>query len=190
MGTFSAGSSTTCDPCDDGYVCKSGSVTATPTESQCPAGFYCQHDTATVEVKACAAGTYNSRGVNTNVGACLNCPLGRWCARGTGEPQPCPPGAYCPLRTESNTQYAVRDGHYISNFFEEKATTAEVICPPGYYCDKGAVYPIKCPTGFYCTEGSTSNPAAAAPPYVPAGHPSYVCAGAAAAGFEVDPSVQ
>lgn len=53
-------------------------------------------------------------------------------------------------------------GYYLSYFLAEDSDPfganefGREVCPAGYYCDGGNVYPIKCPPGYYCTEGSVS----------------------------------
>ena len=84
-----------CDDCVEGYFCPSN--TTDYSTNICPSGYYCPLRTTDEYEYPCAAGTYNNLTVQVDVGACLPCPAGEYCA-GTGNSYPtgpCHQGWYC-----------------------------------------------------------------------------------------------
>lgn len=79
----------------------------------------------------------------------LDCPTGHYCPEGVGLPLACPRGTYngrknlvkieecatCPAGSLCNTTGIVN--------------TEDHLCPPGYYCTRGALVAIECPVGTY-----------------------------------------
>jgi hypothetical protein len=102
MGTYSLVGASTCSTCTDGHICKSGSITAAPTESTCPAGFYCYHNSNGLQVTPCGEGTYNSQRGQSSQSACSDCSAGSYCLTGSSEQLTCTPGAKCGTAATSN----------------------------------------------------------------------------------------
>lgn len=79
----------------------------------------------------------------------IECPVGYYCPEGLNEPLPCPKGTY-------NTYTKSKD---IDRCLEcPKGSACDVtgisdykrkMCPPGYYCEKGAFVPVACPPGTF-----------------------------------------
>lgn len=126
-------------PCEAGYYCAAGSISA--TQSQCPTGFYCTVGTpnpvvcpvgaycpfGSAQPLKCPPGTstqYTQSGAITD---CQSCPAGYYCDNTSISPIPCPLGTYCPTRSSSPR-----------------------LCTAGNYCDTiGMSIPTQCPAGTY-----------------------------------------
>ena len=85
------------------------------------------------------------------------CPAGFYCLNNTVSPITCPPGSYCPERTEFSTQFLCPTGTYsnITGIFEKSECSS---CPPGYSCEiEGLTAPSRqCYGGFFCGSGSST----------------------------------
>eukprot|EP01135_Chromosphaera_perkinsii_P006890 Nk52_evm45s621 gene=Nk52_evmTU45s621 len=167
--------------CKEGFICRGGSNTPTPSDPSmgglCSAGKYCP--AGTVSELECAAGTYNP---NTGQAACLDCPAGKLCAtKALTAPGECPKGHYCPLKTAIAVPCPA--GKY-SNVVNLKSSSECTPCPAGKYCEippltavtgtcdqgyicagesnsktpDGSVNPQNkpCPAGFYCPAAATA----------------------------------
>ena len=161
LGHYSSSvNSTSCTRCSLGYRCYPGSVS--PTQEDCPAGYYCTHTLLTGEfylqqVHPCPAGYQSTL---TNYGAVADCnqlankcALGYYCPPGTYDHTPyiCPPGHVCPLGTTSSTEHPCDPGTY--NKYEGKSDKAAdcLQCPGSHYCPIGCAAPIQCPIGYDCS---------------------------------------
>ncbi|GCC23266.1 hypothetical protein chiPu_0001660 [Chiloscyllium punctatum] len=135
--------------CPPGFFCPEGSS----LPLICTAGFYCdQYELAEptgfyqalqgqFECNPCPAGSY-----------CYTSELDKW---GVKAPQRCPPGHFCPPRTEFGTQYKCPPGTFSNK--EGQISAAECdLCPPGQFCgQEGLIEPSgSCLTGFYCFRGA------------------------------------
>ena len=129
-----AGSSPTFDgDCKEGYYCKLGSYTPTPTDGvtgeECQVGHFCVSGTLAPE--SCPSGTFsNSRGLR-NIQECTNCTPGMFC-NGSALTAPsgdCWPRYYCSGRAEHP---APQDGITGGN------------CTPGHYCPGRTPDPVPC----------------------------------------------
>lgn len=129
--------------CEEGYYCPKGS--SSPTEEDCPIGFYC-----TSGVKyPCAAGYYQNE---TNSQTCKLCEDGYFCPEGSVDSKgigKCEDGYY--LELGESTKHMCPKGFHCKN-------GKKTICPSGVYnnlilqseCTK------ECNEGYYCEEGSIS----------------------------------
>ncbi|XP_062603182.1 uncharacterized protein LOC134264959 [Saccostrea cucullata] len=166
-------------PCDPGYYCPAGQVSATPANYSCQPGYFCVGGKSAPE--ACPSGTYQDDPV---MSSCKSCPEGYYCNATFGPVvnyanTVCPEGFYCPNGTEHAEQYPCPKGTFnnrtgLSNSSECSAcvggwacdvtglTTPLRLCNGGYYCKTGAdsttpaqaPYADQCPAAFYCPEGT------------------------------------
>ncbi|GCB79698.1 hypothetical protein scyTo_0016994, partial [Scyliorhinus torazame] len=162
--------------CSPGFFCPERSS----LPQICTAGYYCdQYELAE------PTGFYQARKGQPD---CNACPAGSYCYTpelenwGVEAPQRCPPGHFCPPRTEFATQYKCPRGTFSNK--EGLTSAAECdLCPPGqfcsqeglvkssgscfpgFYCLRGTMYPNPtdgitgdiCPMGKYCEAGSTAD---------------------------------
>ena len=163
FGTYSFNGSTTCIPCDAGYICTEGSTSPSPSTGECPAGGWCDGN----QFHPCESGKYNNVSMpNETIGqlrtrpeVCLDCLVGYYCT-GPGTINPfdysCPAGHYCPVGTKFPTQFPCSDGTYNMNTTQTslEAGCLPNQCPEGFYCPRGTVNPIICPQGYYCPLGT------------------------------------
>ncbi|KAM8904697.1 uncharacterized protein AB9W97_008232 isoform 6-T6 [Spinachia spinachia] len=132
--------------CDSGHFCTSGATTASPVATAsaavCPAGFVCPQGTRYPHQHPCPVGTWSSTVGAQNLSSCWLCPPGFYCD-GTGLSQPsgtCNAGHYC-------------SGGAVSSVPSDGVTGD--ICPVGYFCPTGSMFPVLCPDGTYSrTRGS------------------------------------
>ncbi|XP_038634725.1 latent-transforming growth factor beta-binding protein 1-like [Scyliorhinus canicula] len=172
----------TTGPCLSGYYCPEGQSSPTTADFLCPAGSRCPAGSPSPD--PCPKGFYQARKGQPD---CNACPAGSYCYTpelenwGVEAPQRCPPGHFCPPRTEFATQYKCPRGTFSNK--EGLTSAAECdLCPPGqfcsqeglvkssgscfpgFYCLRGAMYPNPndgitgdiCPMGKYCEAGSTA----------------------------------
>lgn len=119
--------------CQEGYYCRLGAFTPTPTDGdtgeECPEGHYCV--SGTVAPESCPSGTFsNSLGL-TIIDNCTDCTPGMFC-NGTALTAPsgdCWPRYYCSGKAEHP---APQDGNTGGN------------CTPGHYCPGKTPAPIPC----------------------------------------------
>ena len=52
-------------------------------------GYYCRAGSTSSNASACPAGTYNGLARQESKAACLECPVGSYCSRGTETPTRC-----------------------------------------------------------------------------------------------------
>ena len=90
-----------------------------------------------------------------NVCVCFT--LGRFCPKGTAEPEKCPPGTFSNKTKLTSQDECVNctEGMFCGEFGLTKPSGK---CWAGYYCPTGADRPdyLVCPNGSYCTNGSKS----------------------------------
>lgn len=167
MGTWAAAGKKVCSPCTDGFLCQSGSDTATPEHSLCPAGFWCAHTSDTVVVTPCAAGSYSPNRGAASAAACLRCPAGKYCPLGTSVPLTCTTGAACEEGATSNFATPCPAGEYRDQKGGYTAVAADTglavkpckPCPEYYFCPERTTYPVKCLPGYVCAAGSSEGTA-------------------------------
>ena len=73
-GKFSYPRSTSCSPCENGFICGVGSKLPTPPEGVCNEGNWCDG----LNERPCKEGTYNNRNQSADIGECYTCPAGEW----------------------------------------------------------------------------------------------------------------
>jgi len=162
------------------YSCGHTGPDGSPTQKDCPAGFYCPAgstpSTPIVPV-SCPAGSRCPKG------SCLpaGCDCGYKCPAGSAGQIKCQPPFYCPGK--NNTKMTLcpigsmcdqpgmcaptpcPPGSYVSCAGKKScdpcpagrfcsSTTSSVLCPAGSYCPIGATAPTQCPAGRYCPLGS------------------------------------
>ncbi|XP_071497013.1 uncharacterized protein [Diadema antillarum] len=166
--------------CSAGYYCNHTSFE--PDQYICPAGYYCPEGTGVPF--ACPAGSYSYTEGNVELGNCLNCTAGQYCA-GEGNALPdddCDPGYYCPggqtsanpVGLECPAGFYCPGGSHDPILCENgtyQANTREAacdICPGSYYCDPTESGPVTtpepCPQGYYCPPGTGAAMTNACPP--------------------------
>ena len=110
----------------------------------CPAGYYTTSTVATVEEDCviCPAGWICNEDDGAYLATFTPCPGGNYCPAGTyttvvggtGGPEECGTGSYCPVKTP-----------------------ARIPCPPGYACTTPTLDAIPtgtpCTAGYYCDKG-------------------------------------
>jgi len=153
--------------CPAGYVCSIDGLLA--PDLQCPAGFYCNNGTLTVDPfrndttlrpYPCSPGTYCIAGVGfssvmeSNFLHAQPCFQGFYCESGSTSPKGaglCPKGFVCPKGT------AVPVPTSPGTFAEMEGTVQVAQCLPGYYAptiETVTCYP--CPAGTMCTNDGTA----------------------------------
>ncbi|PFH32688.1 GCC2 and GCC3 domain-containing protein [Besnoitia besnoiti] len=154
--------------CNDGYICKKGSLSPTETPAT-PGHFAVQPGVAEQE---CEPGTFNEKYAQAKCDLCLpghycdthgmsrvkSCPAGTFCEEGAITAAECPVGTYnpAPLRGSQDDCLACTPGFFCS---KRRATYPTGTCSPGYYCRGGATTDTPadtndqggpCPAGHYC----------------------------------------
>lgn len=126
-------SPTSTGDCQEGYYCRLGSFTPTPTDGftgeECPEGHYCVRGTPAPE--SCPPGTFSNALGLRSIHECTNCTPGLFC-NGTALTAPsgdCWPRYYCSGRAEHP---APQDGITGGN------------CTPGHFCPGKTPNPIPC----------------------------------------------
>ena len=126
-------SPTSTGECQEGYYCRLGSFTPTPTDGftgeECPEGHYCVRGTPAPE--SCPPGTFSNALGLRSIQECTNCTPGLFC-NGTALTAPsgdCWPRYYCSGRAEHP---APQDGITGGN------------CTPGHFCPGKTPNPIPC----------------------------------------------
>ena len=117
-------------------------VNLTAPTAQCDEGFYCTSGVDTPMPLLLNDTQCLLDRVHQSVGDL--CPVGYYCPRGSGYPQPCPAGSYQNSAGSSQCE----------------------TCPPGYYClTNTSDYTVNmCPGGYYCPLGTTDSYQYACPP--------------------------
>ncbi|XP_043532727.1 zonadhesin isoform X4 [Chiloscyllium plagiosum] len=142
--------------CVSGYYCPGGQSAPTPANLSCPPGSRCPAGSPSPD--PCPGGFYQALQGQFE---CNPCPAGSYCYTseldkwGVEAPQRCPPGHFCPPRTEFGTQYKCPPGTFSNK--EGQISAAECdLCPPGQFCgQEGLIKPSGfCLTGFYCFRGA------------------------------------
>jgi hypothetical protein len=145
--------------CSAGYLCVSGSNTATPNGFSntgkafpCPEGHYCL--AGAVLPTPCPEGKFRRSTGGTSADSCVACDAGYYCILNDPIPKPCLPGTYCPAGTSEPNKCP--SGTY-SKENQAISYTSCLKCPAGYLCDSSGIanfanYP--CRPGYYCTSGA------------------------------------
>ncbi|CDI84633.1 hypothetical protein, conserved [Eimeria praecox] len=143
-------------PCDAGFICYGGALTARPTDTKtgavCAVGHYCPQGTTNSRV--CPIGTYGpTKGLTKT---CDPCPAGFLCNQEglTAPPNTyCPVGNYCPDGAISPRLCPV--GTY-NNVQGQTSQSGCLACPPGKYCETTGLnnFTGDCKEGTWCISGS------------------------------------
>ena len=168
VGTFSnttgLGNISQCRPCLAGMYCGAAGLAA-PTGS-CSGGYYCSGGSGAADASVC-----DSRGWVCDSPSCEYmvarkpssscgglCPVGSYCPGGSGSPTPCPAGLYCGTAGLQSPSGPCLAGYYCSGLNNSSPRAA--VCPAGFYCPAGTVWPVKCGRGTYLdTMGNTNGSA-------------------------------
>ena len=155
VGTYSnvmgLANSSQCLPCVAGMYCLGSGLTA--PSGICQSGFYCSGGSGTANASVCdnRAWVCESPTCNGLVGtkapvSCGGvCPVGSYCPTGSAHPTFCPPGFLCNEEGRSNVSEPCPAGYYCD---EINSTVADIkVCPIGFYCPIGSIFPIRCPLG-------------------------------------------
>ena len=144
-------------PCPPGTY---GATTALYSASQCSnctVGHYCAGG---ADPLPCPAGSYNEYLGGSTIFSCALCPSGYACPS-TGmwnltSAFICLAGHYCPLGTQSLTQFPCPAGTY-SDATGLRSVSSCINCPAGMMCKSGSSSKdqVKCPAGYYCPEGTS-----------------------------------
>ena len=105
------------------------------------------------ECTACDEGYYCLQGSTQK----LDCPIGHYCTNGTELPEPCPKGTFGgKTNLKSDSECSLCPSGSLCNI-TGISDPSDYLCPPGYYCERGALTPTACPSGTYLpTRGGTS----------------------------------
>ncbi|EKX46972.1 hypothetical protein GUITHDRAFT_57032, partial [Guillardia theta CCMP2712] len=116
-------------PCRAGFYCPDPGMLS---GILCPVGKYCPQ--GSISPIPCPKGTASITLGAVDVGQCLSCPVGMYCASlGISEPTGiCQAGYLCP----SGSVVSAPQGN-------------QSMCPKGYFCPAGSQVPIPCPPGTY-----------------------------------------
>ncbi|CDW74865.1 cast multi-domain protein [Stylonychia lemnae] len=197
------------NPAEPGYFTKEGAssqeiceygyynpFTARSTCLECEAGFYCDEQGMTDNIKDCPRGQYCPK--NTTIPT--KCPIGTYLNQFNGKSQsdckPCAPGKYCNVEGLIEPSGYCDQGYFCISGSTSMTPINQSIetygpCPAGKYCPLGTSYPIPCPagtfsstayqysntsckpctTGFYCSQSGLSAPTGSCDPgfYCPGG---------------------
>ena len=135
-GTYSSiEGSSSCHPCESGYVCPAGSTDF--SQNKCPPGSFCPKGTAPGLEKLCDDGTYNPNEGSRDLSDCFGCP----------------PGEYCQGKGLNESSGKCFEGYYCTGGSASPLGAGKGgICPKGNYCPSGSIEPIPCPGGYYCDQ--------------------------------------
>eukprot|EP00347_Sterkiella_histriomuscorum_P024400 403331247 len=149
--------------CDPGFFCLSGAKNPNDTENLCPAGFYCDSYPTLMPIK-CPNGTFSLAGAK-NLSECTECTAGYYCMDGSSQKYDCPEGSYCPKGTGNpvpcpkGSFNGRLNGQSISDCqacpsgalcnMTGISNPQDFLCPPGYYCVRGALEAVACKEGTY-----------------------------------------
>ena len=171
--------SESCNDCPQGFYCNG---TATTDPIICPTGTYCP--LRSTYPTPCPEGTYNPDMGRDIIDYCTSCDPG-WACESVGLDAPniecdpghyclnasetripiekdygdlCPPGYFCPLNTDSYTDYPCPNGTY-SNYTGNQAEENCTSCDPGKVCNGFALTEPNgiCAAGYFCRQGASSN---------------------------------
>ena len=149
--------------CDAGYFGNTTGEMQRTCTGECPMGHFCEVGSATPT--PCNLGEYQP---SVAMGACEACPAGRYCPDlgmtapfttppgyyswpGSAHPQQCGAAAlYCP--GGEGVPRMVGPGNMSVGAGPLSNRTAQMPCPPGYYCRAGTQ--IECPIGHECPGGT------------------------------------
>jgi len=109
-GTFgnTAGATSCSDICPAGFYCPAGSMRG----QVCSKGHYCPEGSHSPV--PCDSGTYNAIYGSSELKDCIECPSGKFCARGSSDANTnCPAGYYCQAGAKNYT--ACDAGYYCSD---------------------------------------------------------------------------
>eukprot|EP00347_Sterkiella_histriomuscorum_P018896 403343756 len=171
-GTYTPlGKAASCYPCEIGFYCANGIITACSLGQYCPLG--------SSEPLTCPAGFYcNGLQFSRIYNLTITCPSGKYCPADSSSPidsvagyynlagessstahfcgdgyicpgastgrfdTPCPTNTFATTGSQTCTQ--CDDGKYCPIGSDQQFT-----CPQGYYCDNSTPFPVKCPRGTY-----------------------------------------
>lgn len=139
-GTYQPGKGeSSCYICPEGFFCTQN----TSVPSICPLKYYCPIQTE--EPIICPNGTYGIMEGIKEISECAACPPGKYCQLGeiVGN---CSAGYICHSGSPTNTPTNIPQS--FCDF---------CICPKGYYCPEGTMWPIPCPSGTFGTEEGGTN---------------------------------
>lgn len=149
-----------CFTCPPGYYCPINS--SLPIE--CPSGYYCPEGTGTYLLYPCPARTYNNFSSATDILDCIICPPGEFCPT-PGLTLPlglCSEGHYCTSGSTTRTPVDVVvkcNGKEFEPYLCNSSFIGGGVCPPGYFCPTGSVFPQPCSEGMYCPLSMQGHPA-------------------------------
>ena len=140
MGQWCARGTAYPQPCAAGRVGDMPGQTSPMCTGVCAVGHYCVEGSTSTTAGVCAAGTFNpNNGVESEAG-CETCPIGQWCARGTGLPYLCAAGRFGDS----------------AGLTSRECTGA---CAVGHYCEEGSTSN----TSSSCREATSPNALEPAP---------------------------
>ena len=182
-----------CMICPEGFMCAEAATSDNDLIVICPVGWYCpegseyfvdegeqtnwdnfflvhwetMHGSRFHSKIMCPPGLHSYIEGSRTLEDCVPCPAGVYCH--FAEPIICPPGYYCPERTEYETQYPCPAGTYnenegavdigqclacqVGNFCPE-ASPEQTLCLPGtYYAESNfGAECTQCPLGSFCPD--------------------------------------
>ena len=138
-----------CVLCDAGSYCDAAGLSE-PT-GYCDAGYYCVLGAVTATPRPSLSQAYQLMLMGSLVYSFLNetgsiCPVGHFCPQGSGQPQPCSPGTFCPQEGLAEPVGLCSAGYHCPIGAPRPDYQP---CEPGHFCPDGTSTQLKCPPGTF-----------------------------------------
>ncbi|XP_032694159.1 neurogenic locus notch homolog protein 3-like [Lontra canadensis] len=133
-----------CEPCPAGFYCEaSGTGPTAGGPNLCLQGYFCPPGSHSAKANLCPRGTFGPRRGASAELDCELCPAGMFCSsEGLSQPSGlCHAAYYCTGGAVSPTP--------LRHKVEAPGLSGNDICPPGFFCPRGTVFPVPCLPGFY-----------------------------------------
>lgn len=147
---FGAASIATCMSCPAGFYCQA--ETASKTLSLCIEGHFCPSSTSSWSQFPCPAGSFSSQTGLHDATQCERCIVGHFCPEGSTAPTVCPVGTYNP-HVGARTSSACLSCEAGWSCPTPGTWAMRESCLPGHYCPPGTAYPNQ----FPCLAGTYSD---------------------------------
>lgn len=132
---------THCLACPRGYYCPPG--TDDYLAFECPPSTYCP--LGSIKPTKCKDGTFSEDRGSYDISQCRPNPPGFQTSAGSGSPEICPKGYYCP----GDKKFKCPPGTHSGGRTGLKDISQCELCPAGKYCPEGSAVPLEYLEGFY-----------------------------------------